>query len=275
MRPFIDIGHSSYQDELLYLPYDPSVQFSSTFFISYSIWMLFSGRFLLSLVTFPCGFVSFLANFIVSQRTPTFLTISFTCIFVLVLLRQYFRKYFLLFAFIISIFLIICIVTPSSISSIFDFNNFSVFTNLLEKQEKFGINAKDQELYTVFKAVFSNFFRTLFGIGWGSVFNDPIVPGEEISYTHSGLSYFLLKTGLLGLLFFVLYIFYIFKSLLYSSSLYFSNHNLSKDNYRFHISFKILVFLSSLSPILIGLLFQPSYKTLSFGVVLLSLLLFY
>jgi hypothetical protein len=279
LAPFLNIGHSSYGDSLLYLSYDSSVHYSSIFFLSYSAWMFFERKFLLSSITFLGGAISFLSNFIVAQRTPTFLTLIFVSIFLMVLLSKHLKKSIVFILLIIaSIFLLAYIINPSEAFSIFDTNNFSIFSKLLEKQEKFGINAKDQELYTVIDLVFSSYFRTLFGIGWGTTFKDPIIPDEELSFTHSGVTYFLLKTGLVGLLFFISYIILVFKA-------FFGEHSrelrdlhrgpITNTKYDFLRDFKALVFFSSLSPIIIGLFFQVSYKTLSFGVVLLSLLLFY
>jgi hypothetical protein len=100
------------------------------------------------------------------------------------------------------------------------------------------------------------------------VFKDPIIPEVEVSFTHSAFTYFLLKTGILGLTCFILYLSLIFKSFFNNS---FSQHSVTSD-YRMY---KIMVFLSALPAVIIGIFLQVSYKTLSFGVVLLSLLLFY
>jgi hypothetical protein len=266
---FLSIGNASYGDELLYLTYDASVHFSAVFLFSNSILMFSQQRYLLSILTLFLGIVPFLGNIIIAQRAPTFLTILCVSVFAIIALTRHFKKHFIIIVLVGVAFLLIASIQFNELfSPLFNIENFPIFSKMLEKQEKFGLNAKDSELYTVLGIVFSSAPKLIFGIGWGSVFKDPIIPEVEVSFTHSAFTYFLLKTGILGLTCFILYLSLIFKSSFNNS---FSQHSVTSD-YRMY---KIMVFLSALPAVIIGIFLQVSYKTLSFGVVLLSLLLFY
>jgi hypothetical protein len=265
---FLNIGSASYGDELLYLTYDSSVHFSAVFLFSSSILMFSKQKYLLSVLIFFLGIVPFLGNVIIAQRAPTFLTIICVFIFAITTLTRHFKKYFIIIVLLGIVFLLIASTQFNELfSSLLNIENFPIFSKMIEKQEKFGVNAKDSELYTVLGIVFSSAPKLMFGIGWGSVFKDPIIPEVEVSFTHSAFTYFLLKTGVLGLTCFLLYLFLIFKSFFNSA---FSQHSKMSD----YISYKTMVFLSALPAVIIGIFLQVSYKTLSFGVVLLSLLLF-
>jgi hypothetical protein len=268
ITPFLNIGSASYRDDLLYLTYDSSVHFSSVFFLSSSILMASKQKYFFSVLTFSFGMISFLGNLLVAQRAPTFLTIFSVIIFSVITFARRKKRYFTAVALVGIIFLlIVSIQSNDTFYSLFNLEKIPIFSKLLEKQEKFGLNAKDSEFYTVLNIVFSSAPKLIFGIGWGSVFKDPIIPEVEVSFTHSALTYFLLKTGLLGFACFITYIFIIFKS-------FFNNKNLSNDSNREFFTHKTLVFLSASPAIIIGIFLQVSYKTLSFGVVLLSLFLF-
>ncbi len=267
--PFLSLGNASYRDDLLYLTYDSSAHFSAVFLLSSSILLMSKQKYALSVSAFLLGMLSFLGNLLVAQRAPTFLTIFSVFAFSIITFARYRKKYFIiigLFGF--AVLLIASIQFNDLLSSLLvDTEKIPIFSKLLEKQEKFGLNSKDSELYTVLDIVLSSAPKLIFGIGWGSVFQDPIIPEVEVSFTHSAFTYFLLKTGLLGLFCFIFYLFIIAKSF-FSNSI--SRHSTTNE----FMTHKTLVFLSALPAIIIGVFFQVSYKTLSFGVVLLSLLLF-
>lgn len=269
LAPFLSIGNASYRDDLLYLTYDSSAHFSAIFLLSSSTLLISKRKYVLSTLVFLLGMLSFLGNLLVAQRAPTFLTIFSVFIFLVITFARSKKTYFITLAlFGFSILLIMSIQFNDLLSTLlFDSEKLPIFSKLLEKQEKFGLNSKDSELYTVLGIVLSSATNLLFGIGWGSVFQDPIIPEVEVSFTHSAFTYFLLKTGLLGLVCFIAYLFIIFKS-------FFGNSIFRLPTTNEFMTHKTLVFLSALPAIIIGVFFQVSYKTLSFGVVLLSLLLF-
>jgi hypothetical protein len=268
INAFLNIGSASYGDELLYLTYDASVHFSAVFLFSSSILMFSKQKYLLSILTFFFGVVPFLGNVIIAQRAPTFLTIICVFVFTITILIRHLKKRLIAIVLVGILFLLIALTQFNEFfPSLLNIENFPIFSKMIEKQEKFGVNAKDLELYTVLDIVFSSAPKLMFGIGWGSVFKDPIIPEVEVSFTHSAFTYFLLKTGVVGLTFFLLYLFLIFKSFFSGS---FSRNSITND----YMSYKTMVFLSALPAVIIGMFLQVSYKTLSFGVVLLSLLLF-
>jgi hypothetical protein len=272
ITPFFSIGNSSYGDNLLYLSYDSSVHFSAVFLLSNSILMLSKQKYYLSIITLFLGVFPFLGNLMVAQRAPTFLTIICVSIFTIIIVAKYTKKYFMIIMLIGAAFLLFISFHPNDIfSSFFEKENFSIFSKLLEKQEKVGLNAKDSEFYTVLSIVTSSIPKLIFGIGWGSLFDNPIIyPGDSVSFTHSALTYYLLKTGVLGLSCFIFYLSIIFKSFFNINNKSFSQNIITSE----FMTHKILVCLSASTAILIGIFFQPTYKTLSFGVVLLILFLF-
>lgn len=67
------------------------------------------------------------------------------------------------------------------------------------KTAKVGLNMRLEELNAVIDTVSPSFMTMLFGMGWGAKMASPAVAGIEVNFTHSLLTYLLLKTGLCGL----------------------------------------------------------------------------
>lgn len=126
---------------------------------------------------------------------------------------------------------------------------------LWNKQQVVGLNGKAGEWWAVIHLVFSSPQTALFGIGWGGMVTNPIVDGAT-RFTHSALSFYLLKSGLLGLLALMSIIVILF----------FQGLRLG-DKEGFTTS-RLILLISCLPPLLIGLLLEPSYKMLSYGVIL-------
>lgn len=61
-----------------------------------------------------------------------------------------------------------------------------------------GVNMRWHELVAVYDHLRGNWGHVLFGIGWGGHFESPAVGGWSVPYTHSLLSYMMLKTGIIG-----------------------------------------------------------------------------
>lgn len=132
----------------------------------------------------------------------------------------------------------------------------AVLQLLWAKQQVVGTNGKLVEWQAVFGSVFSSVESTLFGIGWGGVLMNPIYFDGSTRFTHSVLSFYLLKSGLLGLLGLMSIIVILF----------FQGLRLG-DKEGFTTS-RLILLISCLPPLLIGLLFEPTYKMLSYGVIL-------
>lgn len=73
------------------------------------------------------------------------------------------------------------------------------------KTESVGLNNRVGEVLAVLDQVGRDPLTFLIGDGWGALVANPAVGYWRVSYTHSALSYFLLKVGLLGLVGMALY----------------------------------------------------------------------
>lgn len=123
------------------------------------------------------------------------------------------------------------------------------------KQEAVGTNGKADEWLAVINLVFSSPKTTLLGIGWGGMFSNPIL-NETTRFTHSALSFYLLKSGVLGLI----TLLSIIVILLFQGRRFGDSGTLTTS--------RLILLVSCLPPLLIGVLFEPTYKMLSYGVIL-------
>lgn len=129
------------------------------------------------------------------------------------------------------------------------------------KQQSIGTNGKVGEWLSVIHTIFLSPKTALFGIGWGGILNNPIYQSESTRFTHSVLSFFLLKSGVLGLV-----------TLLLIAAIFLFGDE--KRTYKKSPSVSCLIILvSCFSPLLVGVLFEPIYKMLSYGVILSLFLL--
>ena len=74
------------------------------------------------------------------------------------------------------------------------------------KSRLIGANARFDEISAVLEQVTRSLPAFLLGDGWGALVANPAVGGWRVGYTHTLLSYALLKTGLLGVLALVAYL---------------------------------------------------------------------
>lgn len=127
---------------------------------------------------------------------------------------------------------------------------------LWAKQQTVGANGKGDEWTAVIATVLSSPQTALFGIGWGGALANPIYLNETTRFTHSVLSFYLFKSGVVGLI-----------MLLSILAILLLQGRRLVANGKWNIP-QIIMLLSCLSPLLIGVLFQPTYKMLSYGVIL-------
>lgn len=126
---------------------------------------------------------------------------------------------------------------------------------MIVKQLAVGSNAKLAEWSAVLSTLQTDLGSTLFGIGWGGTFHSPI--SDKARFTHSLLSFYLLKSGIVGLIVLVgLLVNLVYKIL---------STNVSSQVSRIEQRIMLVACISSLA---IGILFEPSYKMLSYGVIL-------
>lgn len=76
---------------------------------------------------------------------------------------------------------------------------FGVLDRLTEKTRLAGANTRMEEAEAVLRLVSASLPSLLFGEGWGALLTNPAVGDWRVSYTHTFVSYALLKTGVLGL----------------------------------------------------------------------------
>jgi len=247
IRYFITVGETPLGvgvkllfDDKLYLPYDPAVLFASIFLpleglrrMRWRIWPTFR-----AVLSGLGGLVALASLAGVIQRAPLGLAFLSYCTFVIVQLR--YRPGMAA----VVLFIMLCVASLfwGTVSGIFDL--------IIRKQETVGINEKGRELLVVIDAINRNMQTAIFGLGWGAVFNDPAAGGIKVSYVHNMIGYSLLKTGLLGITSILVYLVQILKTL------------------KIKVSSMPLV-LACVSSLLVGILFQASYKTFSYGLLLL------
>lgn len=243
----LDVGKMHFFDNFLYLPYDPSVVFASIFLPIMAIhtWRSRPLHWGLSLLMVVGGLVALSSLMAVAQRAPIALTFLCYVVYCIAISRKSFAKLLLL----VLVWAGILYFAQDQISGSYGL--------LAEKQQEFGSNGKLDELHSVLRETSHSGFAMLFGMGWGGLFSDPAVKGVRVSYTHSAVTFFLLKAGIVGLSLFLLYIAWVVYRAL-----------------RFFRSGHLPLMLSLTVPLIIGLLFQVSYKTLTFGIILTMFCLF-
>jgi len=242
----LSVGKTLYLDNLKYYPYEPSVLFSAIFLTLKSIDVLKK----ISLVNCFKSFVFMVGGLIALSsmagmllRAPIFLYLLSCLIFYCVTVWKI--KSIYVKAFLISIVVLMLILLSENSSMVFD--------KLLEKTYVTGVNNKDIELVGVIDVITGSPSTFLAGIGWGGLFLNPVFD-DNVRFTHSIVSFFLLKAGVIGLVLILIYLIYVF---------WISIRGLSYKN--------LAIFLAGWSSLLIGVNFQVTYKCFSFGAIMLLL----
>lgn len=70
---------------------------------------------------------------------------------------------------------------------------------MAHKTAQVGLNMRLEEVRAVIDSIDGSLWTALFGVGWGATMASPAVGGVSVAFTHSLLSYVLLKTGFCGL----------------------------------------------------------------------------
>lgn len=73
-----------------------------------------------------------------------------------------------------------------------------LFQSLWQKNRMVGENGRFAEWAAILRLMQAHFMSLFFGFGWGARFEDPAVGGLSVTYTHSLLSFLMLKTGGVG-----------------------------------------------------------------------------
>lgn len=131
-----------------------------------------------------------------------------------------------------------------------------VIDPIIHKTYSVGFNMRFEELRAVWERASMNITTLIFGTGWGGQFESPAVGGLSVTYTHSLLSYMLLKTGVLGLFLTLSYLGILFRKTLIV---------LQEDR---------VVGIALLWAFIIPVFLYASYKSLDFGLLLTLLVCF-
>jgi len=118
------------------------------------------------------------------------------------------------------------------------------------KTESVGLNNRVGEVLAVLDQVGRDPLAFLIGDGWGALVANPAVGYWRVSYTHSALSYFLLKVGLLGLAAMALYAGLLAARIARTASIH------------------PALFLAAAPSLLIGCFLHTSFKYLCFSIIL-------
>jgi len=119
------------------------------------------------------------------------------------------------------------------------------------KTGRYGVDGKFEELHAVWSLVRGSGGALVYGFGWGSVFADPVNTGKLTSFAHSLITYSLLKAGLIGVAGILAYLAWLAGKL----------GAWAREDMTLALGIGAVV--------IIGLFFQPVFKTLSFGAILM------
>lgn len=239
----------------LYLPQAPEVIFGGIF------WLLkaFEGRLKdpMNWLYLLMGVICFVATLMFKQRAEVGLIAL--AVLIQAVIDKKARKNILILA-LTTVFLFLVVTQFGDFGKSVQNAITGQWSSLYSKMRIYGFNGKDIELASVAQLVFSE--SPVFGLGWGAIWKSPIFLNQYVSFTHSWLSYIFLKSGLLGLLMLFVYLFWLVKPVIKILI-----HYQQKD------SAVLPSLIGCLFVLTHGFLFQPTFKTLGFGFVLLVLYL--
>ena len=240
-----EIGRSSMlSNDYLCLPFDPSVFFSAFYLLLKGFHNLFKGKGLIringiSLLILSILPISSLA--IISSRVAFGLL---ALLFIVSILKFYSKRSIV----------ILCVFIGFGLTILWPFVSL-VFDLLMAKQMAVGFNNKLVEIEKVYDTLaHEGAICVITGLGWGGEFYDPAV-GKVASFTHSLISYFFLKSGIIGLFLLTVYMWWLIKMIF----------NIPKNYLNIYGSAEYSVY----GIIIISLFFQPVYKTPTYGILLL------
>lgn len=121
---------------------------------------------------------------------------------------------------------------------------------LVLKTELVGLNQHGAEIAVAADSLASSLGKALIGGGWGLLLETPAVPGYRVAYLHALPLYMVVKTGLIGTLLLLAYLGLLGGA---ASALWRRSPALC---------------LAVLAPLAVGFLVQPSFKYLTYGLLL-------
>ena len=141
----------------------------------------------------------------------------------------------------------------------FDLFNRSFFL-LLTKHINLGVNGRDLELFALNEI--KNVSQFIFGFGWGSLFNTPLIQGS-VRFVHNFFLYFYIKTGFVGFLSILSVVIFTFIVLIKVILKKIFNFRRIVNNNDLSIS------LASFSCLIYAFFFSGAFKSLSIGLILI------
>lgn len=229
---------------------DPAVIYAMAFFPAIGLVELFCGRILFGGFALGLTILPWAANIASVTRA----SIGLSSLIILVVVLYLFIKNKMRNKFVFSSFaFLVPVVLTFWGESFYEFVE-NVVELLVNKNEAVGLSSRDIEALAVWNNVDSTSLL-LFGTGWGGVFSNPINAGGLSRYTHNSAVYFFLKSGILGIICYSLYIFWFFRMF------FMLLRNCGEPR-------KFTILISLIPPLFISLLLEPMYKSLSCGLIL-------
>lgn len=200
---FLDFSFFSKREELLYLANSPLVLFCALYFLNRALQnlknILNPQNFIITIGMMVLAVLPMAAMYVDFQRASFLaLGVSILIIFGFGLTKSPLKMLWPLTV----LGVVGVILSPQLID---------IMESISVKTSQVGLNMRYQEWMAVWQAAMES-PRTLFlGHGWGAEYASPAVGGLNVSYTHSLITYMLLKTGLVGLGLTLVYLFFIFE----------------------------------------------------------------
>lgn len=242
---------------MLYLPMEPAVLFSATFLITLGVYMILQGKLIetakgaMLLIPGVVAYSSLIAIIVRAQIILVLFSILVMVFFFIV--KKPLRS--------ISTLIIISITVYYFLGDIvYDFFQ-GVFQLVIDKFRSAGIGGRDLETMAVIDNAWSSTSKALFGEGWGGLLANPVGGGAKWRYVHNFFTYVIFKSGLFGLIFSLIYIFWLLKQYVAIA------REISKE------PFYIILVNCILNMFIVNVILEPGFKMFSFGLILLVLTL--
>ena len=240
----------------VYLAQSPSVTFTAAFLLYNGIYYIYHKKIIKGIFIFILSIFPLIVLSGEVLRAPIFLIILgslYLIFFIVFSKRKIINKN--------NIYILILIFFISVIFFYYFDIIFSIFNKLINKFIQRGDNGKIGEYIQAFHYMSNNILKFLFGEGIGGLWITPFSKTIKFSYAHSFLVYSFIKGGLIG---FFLSIIIVFKLIYFNIKRVLIKKSNLGDN---------IVYIATCITIVINLLLEVGYKTLSFGFIILILLL--
>jgi len=237
-----------------YFILDPAVFFTATFLTCYSAVLFLQSYFLKGLSLAVLAMVPwFIILAAVSRSAIALVLIALLAIIFLTIARSKTTK-LSSFKTMIPVVAILVFMSPELVTL------FSkIWIILLEKYENVGLNGRLFEIQYVVENI-DNIRTLLFGEGWGGLIDSPLF-SDSVRFTHNSFSYFLFKSGVIGLMAFIVYLYFLFSKM-------FSGDVLNKKS-AIILPVQAAIIVTSI----IHFLLAAGFKSLTIGMVLTLIML--